>query len=202
MPYALAFLIVFGVNLLPALAPPTWAIIVALLFALDLEPWALVPVAAIASTLGRFALAMLARRFRDHLSPKRIEGLERLRGVLLADRKRFLTAVLLFLLSPLPSNQLFLAAGLMGVRLRSLTLAFLAGRMVTYTLYLQGALYVRRSVGDVWRDSLASPGALVLQFVMLAGLAAMLLVDWVRLLDHGKDRRTPPPADETHRIEE
>lgn len=192
--YAVAFLTIFAVNLLPALAPPTWALLVALLFAFGLEPRWLVPLGAVAATLGRYGLAVLAHRFRLRLPEKRREGLQVLKRVVQRDRKRTLLALLLFLWSPLPSNQLFIAAGLMNLPLRTLTLAFLAGRLVTYTFYVQGALYVRRSIGDLWRDHLFSPSAIAVQLLMLLAIGALVLVDWARVL--GVSPAEPPPKAE------
>lgn len=185
--YAVAFLTIFGINLLPALAPPTWALLVALLFAFGLEPRWLVPLGAVAAALGRYALAVLAHRLRVRLPEKRRDGLQVLKGLVQRDRKRTFLAVLLFLWSPLPSNQLFIAAGLMNLPLRTLTLAFLAGRLVTYTFYVQGALYVRRSVGDLWRDHLLTPSAIAVQVLVMLALGALVLVDWARVLS------VPPP---------
>jgi uncharacterized membrane protein YdjX (TVP38/TMEM64 family) len=190
--YAVAFATIFAVNMLPALTPPTWALLVALLYAFGLEPRWLVPLGAAAAAGGRLALALLARRFRATLSAKRLEGLQALKSVTQRDRRRTLLAVLLFLWSPLPSNQLFIAAGLMNLPLRTLTLAFLAGRLLTYTFYVQGALYIRRSVGDLWRDHLLSPSAIVVQVLVVVALGVLVFVDWARVLSVPPQA---PPAD-------
>ena len=57
--------IVFGINLLPAFAPPTWAILVAVRLNWDIPAVPLVLVGAVAATSGRVVLALAARRFRD-----------------------------------------------------------------------------------------------------------------------------------------
>jgi hypothetical protein len=176
--WALAAAVVFGVNLLPAFGPPTWAVLVFLSFSLELRPLWLVPLGAAMAASGRLALAAVSRRFRTRLSPGRREQLDALQAALTRRRGRALAGIGFFLLSPLPSSQLFIGAGLLDVPLAPVTLAFFAGRLVTYSLYLNGAALVRRSLGDVALDQLHSPWAIALQVVTLTLLGLMLKVDW------------------------
>ena len=69
--------VVFGVNLLPAFGPPTWAVLVFFRLQSDLAAIPLVLVGAAAAAGGRLALAYGSRRYRNRLSPKRIANLER-----------------------------------------------------------------------------------------------------------------------------
>lgn len=181
--------LVFVLNLMPAFGPPTWAalIFVRLKFGIPAAP--LVIVGALSSAAGRWVLALAARRFRGHLSPERRASLEAARAAL-EDRRTGTAAMLgLFLLSPLPSAQLFLAAGVTGVRLRPLVGAFLAGRLVTYSIYVGGASVADRQLGGVLTRGLTSPLGIGLQFLMLGGLVALLRVDWVRVLQRGSGDR-------------
>ena len=84
--------------------------------------------------------------------------------------------------------QLFTAAGLMEVRLVPLTLAFFAGRMVSYTIYVTGAAAIKESFGSAVVDSLTSPIGIALQVVALAALVALLRVDWTRVLSGAATR--------------
>lgn len=64
----------------------------------------------------------------------------------------------LFAVSPVPSAQLFEAAGLMSVRLLPLTAAFFVGRTVSYAFYASGAEMVRDTdTGHVLLSWLTSP---------------------------------------------
>ena len=120
---------VFGVNLLPAFGPPTWAVLVFFRFHSSLEAVPLVLVGALAAASGRLVLAFASSRFRDRLSPKRLENLEAARDVVAGGRKRALAGLGLFALSPLPSAQLFVAAGQVAAPIAPLTAAFFAGRL-------------------------------------------------------------------------
>ena len=193
--YAIAFGLVFAINLLPAFGPPTWAVLVFLVFNLDLEPVILVPCGAVAAASGRFLLASGARRARGLLDPKRIEGLDAARDYLLRSRARAGTGLALFALSPVPSAQLFIAAGLLCVPLVPLTLAFFSGRLVSYSIYVGAASAAGKGLGEIVGDSLTTPWGIALQIAMLAGLVALVRVDWVSILARrGRGDRGGPSA--------
>jgi uncharacterized membrane protein YdjX (TVP38/TMEM64 family) len=85
----------------------------------------------------------------------------------------------LFALSPLPSAQLFEAAGLTKVHLLPFTAAFFAGRLVSYSIYALSAQHVRQTtVGEAFRHNLTSPAGIAVQLAMLGLLVALTQVDW------------------------
>lgn len=181
--YLLLFAIVIGVNMLPAFGPPTWSIIVLFGLNSDLPVPAIVLVGAIAASLGRFFLAHGTRLLRHWVSAKTKENLESARKALESNKRGGLVALGLFALSPLPSAQLFEAAGLTGVRLLPFTLAFFAGRLVSYSIYASGAKAVEHlTLGDTFRAGLSSPLGIAMQVLMLAGLVALAKVDWAKVL--------------------
>lgn len=172
--YAIALAIVFGVNLLPAFGPPTWALLVFFSLDFDLPGAPLVIGGAVAAASGRLLLASGARRLRPRFSPARLRRLDRTQAELTANRGRSAAGLGLFALSPIPSGQLFVAAGLMTVALLPLTLAFFAGRLVSYSIYVTAASIAEDNLGDVVLDSLTSPLGIGLQLLMLAGLGFLL----------------------------
>jgi membrane protein YqaA with SNARE-associated domain len=180
--YLLVALAVFGVNLLPAFGPPTWAILVLFRLNTDVAAVPLVLVGAVAAAGGRYVLALGARHFRGRLSPKRRESLEAARDLFAGSRAKGFAALGLFALSPIPSAQLFVAAGLLDVPLVGLTVAFFAGRLVSYSLYVSAASLADDTFGDVLRDSLTSPLGIALQVLMLGGLVLLVRIDWTRVL--------------------
>lgn len=181
--YLLLFEIVLGVNLLPALGPPTWSIVALYGLNSHLSLPVVVVVAAAAAALGRYALAHGFRLLRHHI-PKRMKANLEAAGNALQRRKRHAVLALgLFALSPLPSAQLFEAAGLTGVRLWPFTLAFFGGRLVSYSIY--GATAKRigaSSLGDSFRHQLTSPLGIGLQLLMIGLLVAVAQIDWTKRL--------------------
>ncbi|HEU4649785.1 MAG TPA: hypothetical protein VFS49_00075 [Croceibacterium sp.] len=181
--YLLLFAIVFAVNLMPAFGPPTWSIIVLYGLNSELPVPAIVVVGALAAALGRFCLAHAFRLLRGRVSESTRRNLEAARNALEKNRGRGVLALGLFALSPVPSAQLFEAAGLTGTRLLPFTLAFFAGRLVSYSIYAASAKAVEGlTLGDTFRDALTSPVGIAGQVIMLAALVALAKVDWAKLL--------------------
>jgi len=171
---AIALAVVFAVNLLPAFGPPTWAVLVFFSLDFDLPAVPLVLGGALAAASGRFLLAQGARRLRPRLSAARRESVDRAQAELSADRRRTAAGLGLFALSPVPSGQLFVGAGLMTVPLLPLAAAFFAGRLVSYSIYVSVATVAEKSLGDLALDALTSPVGLALQLLMLVALAVLL----------------------------
>lgn len=203
MHYVVLFAIVFGVNLLPAFGPPTWTLLVFARVTWHLEPVAIVLVGAVAAMSGRYLLAIGTRRFRGRLSDKRRANLQAADDLLFARKGRAWAILAVFVVSPLPSAQLFVAAGLLDVALVPLTLAFFVGRLVSYTFYVTLATLADHQLGGVLRNALGSWWSIALQVALLAAAAALPLVDWTKVRDRHhartaarRDGHHPgPPAD-------
>ena len=186
----LVFAVVFGVNLLPAFGPPTWTVLVALRLGLGIAAVPLVIAGALGAASGRWALAHGARRLRGRLSGERRESLEALRAAVEDRPAGAIAGLALFALSPVPSAQLFVAAGLTGTRIGPLVLAFFSGRIVSYSLWVGAATAAGATLGDSLLDGLSSPAGIAGQVVMIALLVVLLKVDWRKLLA----RRLPAPG--------
>ena len=190
--YLLVFAIVFGVNLLPAFGPPTWSIIALYAFNGDYDLAPLVGTAALAAASGRYVLARGTRALGGRFLSERIKSnLAAARTALERKRRNAVLALGLFALSPLPSAQLFEAAGLARLPLVAFTGAFFAGRLVSYTIYGLTAQGIRStSLGEVLREELSSPLGIGLQIAMLLGLVMLARIDWAGRLGVSRDRDT------------
>lgn len=191
--FALAIAVIFAVNLMPAFGPPTWAVLVLFTLNFDLPSAPLVVAGALAAASGRFVLASGARRMRPRLSGARLASLDRAQRRLSGNRPRAAAGIGLFALSPVPSGQLFVAAGLMTVPLLPLTVAFFSGRLVSYTIYVSAATIAERNLGEIVLDALTSPIGMALQIAMLVGLA--ILLGGLRPERLGHDRDGGPRGD-------
>ena len=184
---AIATAVVFAVNLLPAFGPPTWAIIAYFAVRDDVPMVPLVACGAVAAASGRLLLATASAHSRDRLSPERRANLEALQVKVTSSRRGGLVGLALFALSPVPSAQLFVAAGLTGTRLVPLTVAFFAGRLVSYSIYASAASVAADRLGSTLGEGFGSPWAITLQVVMLAGIVLIVRAPWARWL--GVERR-------------
>jgi len=143
-------------------------------------------VGAVCAASGRLVLAHATRRLGSRLPSRWRANLEAA-GARVAERRgRSLAGLALFAVSPLPSAQLFEAAGLMSVRLLPLTAAFFAGRTVSYTIYASTADMVSETdTGQVLLSSLTSPWGVALQVAMIGVVVLLGRVDWRHV---GRDR--------------
>jgi hypothetical protein len=156
-------------------------------------------IGALAAATGRIVLASVSRRFRDRLSDERLAHLAAARDAGAGGHKRAAAGLGLFALSPLPSAQLFVAAGLVAAPLVPLTAAFFAGRLVSYSLYVTAASAAEHSLGSIVTNSLTSPIGITVQVVMLAGIVALVRMDWADLLS--RQRAGPEYGDRSHQNE-
>lgn len=189
---AIALAVVFLVNLLPAFGPPTWAVLVFFSLDFDLPAVPLVLGGALVAAGGRFLLASVTRRLRPRLSAARLQRVDSAQAALSANRRRTAAGLGLFALSPVPSGQLFVGAGLMTVPLLPLTAAFFAGRLVSYSIYVSVATVAEKSLGDLALNALTSPLGLVLQVLMLAVLGLLVGIRPLGPLRRGPSASPPP----------
>jgi membrane protein YqaA with SNARE-associated domain len=193
--YVVVAAAVFAVNLLPAFGPPTWAVLVLFTVNGDYVTWLLVLVGALAAASGRLVLAHATRRLGRYLPERRRANLKAAGDLLAQRRGRSIAFLALFAVSPVPSAQLFEAAGLMSLRLLPLTGAFFVGRTVSYAVYATGAEAASDTdTGQVLLSSLTSWWGVALQVAMLAGIVLLARVDWVRLLTRRGDGSQGGPA--------
>lgn len=187
------FLIVLGINLLPAFGPPTWSIVVFYGLNSDLPTTLIIAISALAAAMGRLLLGHGFRIFGGYLPEQQKRNLAAAGQALEARRRNMVLALGLFAVSPLPSAQLFAAAGLAGVRMLSFTAAFFAGRLISYSIYAETAKGLRgTTVGDAFATTLKSPWGIALQIGMIALLVLLAQIDWSRFLPKNTDQ--PPPG--------
>ena len=181
--YLILFLAVLGVNLLPAFGPPTWSVLVFFRLNSTMPTWAMVLVGAAAAATGRYLLAKAFWLLRGRLSEQTRTNLEAARSALQRSKRNTVVALGLFAMSPVPSAQLFEAAGLTGVRLLPFTLVFFAGRLVSYSIYAYTAERIREtSIGEALRGGFTNPWLVALQLVLIAALVLLARINWVKVL--------------------
>jgi membrane protein YqaA with SNARE-associated domain len=181
---ALSYLLIFLINLAPAFSPPTWAIVAFFLIRFHLPLLPLTVGAAVAASAGRLSLALLSRRWGLRLlSPKQRTNMRRL-GSWLMEKPGWAPAliVLMYSFGPIPSNQLFIAAGLTGIRLAPIVGAFLAGRMVSYTVSAFTAGKMADQITTVLATGWSNIAAVAVQLFALVALAVFTQLDWPKLL--------------------
>ena len=179
----LAVGVVFGINLIPVFGPPTWAVLVFFRFRYpEIPAPALIVAGAVAATSGRFVLASAFRVFGTKLPAKRQEGLQVLGRAIGESRTGLLASFALFAVAPLPSAQMFEAAGLARIRLAPLLAAFFVGRLVSYSIYV-GTASAANGLRRVFTRGFFSPQAIATELIGLALLIATVTIDWPSVID-------------------
>ena len=108
--YPFVFLMIFVLSIIPILTPPTWIVVVSAYSLNDqLNPFLLSMVGATGAILGRLILLQLSTIGRKGMNEHRKSSLEKLRKYLEKTRYGYLFGTLLFALTPLPSNMLFIS---------------------------------------------------------------------------------------------
>lgn len=183
MDYLILALVVIAINLIPAFAPPTWAVLVMYRVSSHLAPIPLVIIGALSAATGRYLLARATGLLRNRLSQKVTKNLDGAAELLTKQARNKYLSILLFGLSPFPSAQLFEAAGLIRLKLTPLISAFFLGRIVNYAIAVAGATTLKSiGVSDLIKEAVKSPWSIAFQIAMLYGLYLLMKVDWRKYL--------------------
>ena len=145
-----------------------------------MNPVALVLLGVVSATSGRAILAHVFRSIRSWLPSGYVANMESIGAKIEKHPKKSIGLLALFFLSPLSSAQLFEAAGIIkGVALKPLLLAFAAGRLVSYSIYVSGASVLKEtSLGQIMNKELTSPLAIAIQVLLIMGLIALGNIRW------------------------
>lgn len=184
-----AWAVALIVNLVPAFMPPTWSVltIFKITAGLPLLPLTLGGVAMAA--LGRVALALLSRRYGEKLPRTDRENAEAL-GAFVNTHERWREVIVFgYCLAPLPSNPLFIAAGVGDVPLLPVTLAYFCARAIVDTLYVWSVERVSKSAGGLFLDQLTSWKSLAVQVVSVILLALVFRLPWAKWLGLHKPKK-------------
>jgi uncharacterized membrane protein YdjX (TVP38/TMEM64 family) len=150
------------------------------------NPVLLALVAACAATSGRLVLARLAcalvrQRWMREADRENIDAVRQW----LEGRKRMTMGfILAYAFSPFPSNYVFIAYGLTGMRLWVIGLPFFAGRLISYLAWTHLAQVGSRYLDTEERLDGTYLGAyfVLSQLFLLAAVYLFTKVDWICLL--------------------
>lgn len=189
--YAGIFLILTAVNAAPLLMPPTW-IILATFQAADstLDPFWLSVVGATGATLGRFVLQRCSGHLRRFAGPRRLAGLDRINDILTHKKYGYAMASFLFAATPLPSNMLFVAYGLMRAKNIGLYLGFWCGRLLSYYIMISISGVVLVPFLQLFEDRYV--GIIVADIIGAGTVLLFACIDWHVLVSERKIRFIRP----------
>lgn len=189
--YAGVFAVLVALNAAPLLMPPTW-IVLATFYVADptFDILLLSLVGSSGATLGRFILQRYSGVFRRFAGPQRRAGLDIINKRLSQKKYGYALASFLFGATPLPSNMLFVAYGLMGAKNAGLYAGFWFGRLVSYYIMISISRVVLMPFLQLFQERYV--GILVADAAGVAVVVLFACIDWNSLIQHKKLRLIRP----------
>lgn len=179
----MVLLIAVGLNAVPAFMPPTWSVLAYFHIQEGLPTIPLAAVGALGATAGRAILALFSRSLGTRLLPRRWRtNIAYLADELCRRHELGLAALALFALGPVPSNQLFVAAGISGAPLLPILAVFALARFVSYIVWITIAGTAAASLTEVIAPRFGAQAAVLAQIVGFLVLVIIMQLDWRRIL--------------------
>jgi len=136
------FFLLVAMNTSPILMPPTW-IVLSSFYTIDpsFDILTLSVVGATGALIGRIILMYISRFFSRFMGTERKSSLDTLAEYMKKKKYGYFSASFLFAITPLPSNLLFMAYGIMRVKNISLFAGFWVGRSIAYYVMISKTLF-------------------------------------------------------------
>jgi len=175
------FLLLIGINAAPILMPPTW-IVLSSFFALDssLDPLLLALVGATGATIGRLILKNLSGFFRRFVGKEQKSNLDAIGNFLNRKKFGYVLTSFLFAATPLPSNMLFVAYGMMRAKSIGLYFGFWLGRVLSYYIMITISSVILTPFLELFEDKII--GILVADIVGIGVVVIFTCINWQTLL--------------------
>ena len=185
------FLLLIGINAAPILMPPTW-IVLSSFFALDssLDPLLLALVGATGATIGRLILKNLSGFFRRFVGKEQKSNLDAIGNFLNRKKFGYVLTSFLFAATPLPSNMLFVAYGMMKAKSIGLYFGFWLGRVLSYYIMITVSSVVLAPFLELFEDKII--GILLADVVGIGVVVVFTCINWQTLLLERKLRFVRP----------
>lgn len=192
------------INVVPAFMPPTWSVLAVFHVTTDVPLLPLTIGGAAASAVGRTGLYLASRHLNRLLPETDCKNAQAL-GEFVERHKRWRTAIIfLYCLAPLPSNPIFIAAGVARMSFLPVIAAFFLARAIADTFWVWTAGAVSREVGDAFTKQLTDWRTIAIQVASIGVLVLVFRLPWAKWLGVGgqqasgtprrRSRRTPARA--------
>lgn len=174
------FVTVLLLNANPIFTIPTW--IVVAIFAGKTDPILLIPaiiVAISASAIGRYILAYYSKKIGEKVLPKKEKrNIEYLKEFFIEIDNQKIAFIVSFLyaLSPLPTNALFIVAGVANLRVLTLIAGFFFGELLSNIVYITVLESALETV------TLSNFEYIVMGLIGLLMVVAIFVIDWKKMI--------------------
>jgi len=185
------FLVLIGVNASPILMPPSWIVLTSF-YLLDptLNIVLLSMVGATGATIGRIILKKISGLFRRFVGEEQKSNLDIIGDYLNKKKFGYVIASFLFGATPLPSNMLFIAYGLMRAKSLGIYIGFWFGRVLSYVVMIYFGDAVLKPFLEIFEDRLT--GILLVDVVGIGALLFFASINWSLLITQRKIKFVKP----------
>jgi len=185
------FLVLLGMNASPILMPPSWIILTSF-YLLDpsLNVIILAMVGATGATIGRFTLKKISGLFRKFVGAEQQSNLDIIGDYLNRKKYGYVIASFLFGATPLPSNILFIAYGLMRTKSVGMYVGFWFGRTLSYIVMIHFGNAVLTPFLEIFEDRLT--GILLIDGIGIVMIFLFASINWTVLITQKKIKFVKP----------
>ena len=175
------FFLLVAMNSSPILMPPTW-IVLSSFYTIDpsFDILTLSVVGATGALIGRIILMYISRFFSRFMGTERKSSLDTLAEYMKKKKYGYFSASFLFAITPLPSNLLFMAYGIMRVKNISLFAGFWVGRSIAYYVMISISTVTIKPFLELFDDSLV--GVLVTDISSVVMIIIFACINWNTLI--------------------
>lgn len=185
------FFLLLAINAAPLLMPPSWIVLSSFL-AIDptLDILTLALVGATGATIGRFILKRISHLFRRFVGKEQKSNLDIIGNFLNRKKYGYIITSFLFAATPLPSNMLFVAYGLMRAKSIGLYIGFWFGRVISYYIMLSISDVVLTPFLQLFEDRYV--GILIADGIGIGVVVLFACIDWSTLITKRKLKFVKP----------
>jgi membrane protein YqaA with SNARE-associated domain len=140
----------------------------------SLDPIILSLLGASAAIGGRLVLFQFSTFSRKYINETRKRSLDRLKKYLEKTKYGYFLGTMIFALTPLPSNMLFISYGIMKAKSIGIIIGFWLGRFIVYLIMIHISRYFFKSFSELFKNDI-----MFSILVDIAGIAMTLLVIFV-----------------------
>lgn len=183
MIYLILWIFIFGINVVPAFMPPTWTILAFFYIRYHLAFIPTVIFGATAATLGRVMLANLAKLYlRPVIPQKALKNYTALGDFLKKDKRLTIPLLFTYAFFPVPSNDVYITAGLVNLSLRMIAFAFFCGRLISYSFWVGLAYHTSKNLDHLFSQHLSKGWAFAGEFVGFGLIVLIGSINWGKVL--------------------
>jgi membrane protein YqaA with SNARE-associated domain len=194
--YIILGLIVLAINIVPAFMPSTWMILSFFYIHYHLEFLPTIFIGVTLATIGRIILAILAKDYIEPILPKKEQENMINLGKIFALNKNFtFLSILGYTFLPIPSNQLFIAAGLAKADLSLIALSFFIGRTISYSFWVNLSRNMNENIEGTFINHFSNKQMFIVEILGFAILYLISKINWGKVLRYLKKKTNQDESD-------